>query len=224
MSIIDAIKSSVLGEFSSTLTIPSLLLSLLIAFGIAVFIIFIYKKTYSGVIYSKSFSLSIILLSMITAIIIKTINSNLALSLGMVGALSIVRFRTAIKEPLDTVFMFWAIAAGIMVGAGLYIPSIIASGTLGVFFFLAYSYIFKPTNKYLLILKYDIKAGSKVEQKVKALLKSKLRTKMVFDDQVEATYEIDLKEDLSGDIVHKFAKIKGVNNASLVNYQNDFGE
>ena len=224
MSFVDAIKSSVLGEFSGTLTIPALLLALLVSFGIAVFIIFIYKKTYSGVIYSKSFSLSLILLSMITAIIIKTINSNLALSLGMVGALSIVRFRTAIKEPLDTIFMFWAIAVGIMVGAGLYVPSIIASGALGLLFFLAFSYIFKPTSRYLLIIKYDIKIAYKVEQKLKELDKIKLRTKTVFDDKVEVTYEIDLKDDLRGDLVHKFSNIKGVNNASLVNYQNDFGE
>lgn len=224
MSFIDAIKSSVLGEFSGTLTIPSLLLSLAISFAIAVFIIFIYKKTYSGVIYSKSFSLSIILLSMITAIIIKTINSNLALSLGMVGALSIVRFRTAIKEPLDTIFMFWAIAVGIMVGAGLYIPSIVASVALGLLFFLAFSYIFKPTNRYLLILKYDAKISNKIEQRIKELPKNKLRTKTIFDDQIEATYEVDLKDDLTGDLVHKFANLKGVNNASLVNYQNDFGE
>ncbi len=224
MSFIDAIKSSVLGEFSGTLTIPSLLLSLGISFAIAVFIIFIYKKTYSGVVYSKSFSLSIILLAMITAIIIKTINSNLALSLGMVGALSIVRFRTAIKEPLDTIFMFWAIAVGIMVGAGLYIPSMIASLALGLLFFLAFSYIFKPTNRYLLILKYDAKISNKIEQKIKELPKNKLRTKTIFDDQIEATYEVDLKDDMTGDLVHKFANLKGVNNASLVNYQNDFGE
>lgn len=224
MSFIDAIKSSVLGEFSGALTIPSLLLSLAISFTIAVFIIFIYKKTYSGVIYSKSFSLSIILLSMITAIIIKTINSNLALSLGMVGALSIVRFRTAIKEPLDTIFMFWAIAVGIMVGAGLYVPSIIASVALGLLFFLAFSYIFKPTSRYLLILKYDAKISNKIEQKIKEIAKTKLRTKTIFDDQIEATYEVDLKDDLTGDLVHKFANLKGVNNASLVNYQNDFGE
>lgn len=224
MSFIDAIKSSVLGEFSGTLSIPTLLISLVISFGIAVFIIFIYKKTYSGVIYSKSFSLSIILLSMITAIIIKTINSNLALSLGMVGALSIVRFRTAIKEPLDTIFMFWAIATGIMVGAGLYVPSIVASMALGLLFFLAYSYIFKPTNRYLLILKYDVKVSSKIEQRIKNLPKNKLRTKTIYDDQVEATYEVDLVDDIKGDLVHKFAGLKGVNNASLVNYQNDFGE
>lgn len=224
MSFIDTIKSSVLGQFSGTLSIPALLMSLLVSFGIAVFIIFVYKKTYSGVIYSKSFSLSIILLAMITAIIIKTINSNLALSLGMVGALSIVRFRTAIKEPLDTIFMFWAIAAGIMTGAGLYVPSIIASVALGVLFFLAYSYIFKPTNRYLLILKYDVKVSSKIEQRLNEIPKGKLRTKSIFDDQIEVTYEIDLKEDKKGEIVHKFANLKGVHNASLVNYQNDFGE
>ena len=103
------------------------MLSLIVAFIIGLFIIYVYRKTYTGVVYSKAFALCILMLSMVTAMIIRTISSNISLSLGMVGALSIVRFRTAVKEPVDTGFMFWGISAGIMAGAGLYVPALIAS-------------------------------------------------------------------------------------------------
>ena len=99
----------------------------------ALIINLIYKKTYTGVSYIKAFALSIILLTMVTSLVIRTINSNLSLSLGMVGALSIVRFRTAVKDPIDTIFMFWAITAGIMSGAGLYIVTLIATIIIGLF-------------------------------------------------------------------------------------------
>ena len=125
MGFLDLIKKGVVEEFTGTIATGDLFLSLLVAFLAALFITFIYKKTYTGVSYTKSFVLSIILLAMVTSLVIRTINSNLALSLGMVGALSIVRFRTAVKDPVDTVFMFWSIAAGIMSGAGLYIITLI---------------------------------------------------------------------------------------------------
>ena len=126
MGFLDLIKKGVVEEFTGTISTGDLFLSLIIAFVCAIFITYIYKKTYTGVSYTKSFVLSIILLSMVTSLVIRTINSNLALSLGMVGALSIVRFRTAVKDPVDTIFMFWAIAVGIMSGAGLYLITIIA--------------------------------------------------------------------------------------------------
>ena len=106
MSAVDTIKKSVLENFTGTISVGDMILSLMVAFVIGMFIIYIYRKTYTGVVYSKAFSLCILMLSMVTAIIIRTINSNISLSLGMVGALSIVRFRTAIKEPVDTGFMF----------------------------------------------------------------------------------------------------------------------
>ncbi len=134
MSIFDAIKKGVLEQFNSSVTVEMILISVAIAFVISLFIVFIYKKTFSGVVYNKSTVLTIVIISMVTAMVIRTINSNLSLSLGMVGALSIVRFRTAIKEPVDTAFLFWAITAGIMTGAGLYVISIVGSLFLGIRF------------------------------------------------------------------------------------------
>ena len=138
MSIVDTIKKSVLENFTGTITVTDMLLSLVVAFVIGIYIIYVYRKTYTGVVYSKAFSLCILMLSMVTAMIIRTISSNISLSLGMVGALSIVRFRTAVKEPVDTGFMFWGISAGIMAGAGLYIVALVASLLIGVFYFLTY--------------------------------------------------------------------------------------
>ena len=120
MSVVDTIKKSVLDNFSGTISVGSMLCSLIVAFLIGIFIIYVYRKTYTGVVYSKAFGLCILMLAMVTAMIIRTISSNISLSLGMVGALSIVRFRTAVKEPVDTGFMFWGISAGIMAGANIF--------------------------------------------------------------------------------------------------------
>ena len=120
MNIIDAIKNSVLEQFNGSISVEMILISLLVSFVISLFIVFVYKKTFSGVVYNKTIVMTIVMIAMVTSMVIRTINSNLSLSLGMVGALSIIRFRTAIKEPMDTAFLFWAIVSGIMCGAGLY--------------------------------------------------------------------------------------------------------
>ncbi|MBR4172955.1 MAG: DUF4956 domain-containing protein, partial [Clostridia bacterium] len=113
LSIFDVIKKSAMENFSSGVSLIQMLVSIAAAFGLGLFILFIYKITFRGVIFSKGFAYSLVLLAMVTALIIRTISSSLALSLGMVGALSIVRFRTAVKDPVDTIFMFWAISSGI---------------------------------------------------------------------------------------------------------------
>ena len=135
------------------ITIPDMVLSLLLAFVMGVFILLVYKQTFRGVLFSKGFAFSLILLSMVTALVIRTISSNLALSLGMVGALSIVRFRTAIKDPVDTVFMFWSITAGIMAGAGLYLVGIIACVGVGFLYFIVSLFYKKGKSPYLLIVR-----------------------------------------------------------------------
>jgi uncharacterized membrane protein YhiD involved in acid resistance len=228
MSAVDTIKKSVLENFTGTISIGSMILSLVVAFGIGMFIIYVYRKTYTGVVYSKAFSLCILMLSMVTAMIIRTISSNISLSLGMVGALSIVRFRTAVKEPVDTGFMFWGITAGIMSGAGLYIIAIIASLILGVLYFVTYLMGFRVANRYLLVLKYDVDAHNEIMKKLKALKKFKVRSKSIFNDKVELSLEVDIKENKNGGvsttIVDEFSGVDGVINASLIAYQNDFGD
>ena len=228
MSIVDTIKKSVLENFTGTISVGSMLLSLVVAFIIGIFIIYVYRKTYTGVVYSKAFGLCILMLSMVTAMIIRTISSNISLSLGMVGALSIVRFRTAVKEPVDTGFMFWGISAGIMAGAGLYLIAIIASVGIGLLYFVTYLMGFKVANRYLLVLKYEASAHNEVLKKIKALRKFKVRSKSIFNNEVELSLEIDMKENSKGgvdtSIVDSFSGVDGVINASLIAYQNDFGD
>lgn len=223
MSFIDTIKNSVLEEFSGTLSVGGLVLSLVVAFLIAIYIIFIYKKTFAGVVYSKNFALTVTLLSMVTALIIRTINSNLALSLGMVGALSIVRFRTAVKEPMDTAFMFWGISAGIMAGAGLYLAALVASLALGLLFYICYLFGFKPGSKYLLIIKVENKNLVGVEDYLKKIKNKKLKSKSILNNVTEMTYEYTNKNE-DTKLVNSIYNLDGVLNVSLVSYQNDFGE
>ncbi len=228
MSVVDTIKKSVLSNFTGTVSAGDMILSLIVAFMIGIFIIYVYRKTYTGVVYSKAFSLCILMLAMITAMIIRTISSNISLSLGMVGALSIVRFRTAVKEPVDTGFMFWGISAGIMAGAGLYIIAIIASLMVGILYFVTYLLGFRVSNRYLLVLKYEASAHNDVIRRLKTLKKFKIRSKSIFKDQVELSLEVDLKEKKNGSVdsslVDEFSGVDGVINASLIAYQNDFGD
>jgi len=228
MSVADTIKKSVLENFTGTISVTDMLISLIVAFIIGLFIIFVYRKTYTGVVYSKAFSLCILMLAMVTAMIIRTISSNISLSLGMVGALSIVRFRTAVKEPVDTGFMFWGISAGIMAGAGLYLIAIIASLILGVLYFFTYMMGFRVSNRYLLVLKYEVDAHSEVMKRLKAMKRFKVRSKSIFNDKVELSLEVDVKENKNGSVsttvVDEFSGVDGVINASLIAYQNDFGD
>lgn len=217
------IKDSVLNQFTGTLTLADVGLSLLTAFLISIFIIFVYKKTYSGVLYSKTFSLCLLMLSMVTALIIRTVNANLSLSLGMVGALSIVRFRTAVKEPIDTGFMFWGISAGIMAGAGLYLIAIIASILLGVLYFIGYLFGFKAKSKYLLVLKYDSSNESEVDKLLKNLPKHKLKTKTSSKKVTEVTYEVEVKNE-NTKFMNSFLNDENISVASLISYQNEFGD
>lgn len=221
MSLKDMIKNSVLEQFTGTISVDKVILSLLVAFLLGVFIVYIYKKTYSGVVYSKSYSICLVLLSMVTTLIVRTISSNLTLSLGMVGALSIVRFRTAIKDPLDTAFMFWAITTGIMSGTGLYLVSIIATISLGLFFVLGNIFIFKNNNKYLYVIKYDEKIEKKVSNKLGNIKNYSLKSKSVSNGIVELTFEAATSKNGSS-IIDEFNKLNVIS-ASVISYQNDFG-
>jgi uncharacterized membrane protein YhiD involved in acid resistance len=222
MSFLDLIQKGIAGEFTGTISLEGILLSLFTAFLIAVFIIYVYRRTYSGVIYSKSFSLLLILLAMVTTLIVRTIASNLALSLGMVGALSIVRFRTAVKDPMDTGFIFWAIMAGIMAGIGLYLIAMIASLTVGFLFIVSHRFEAKSISRFLLIIKFDYAIHDAVYSALKALPKHKLRSKTLVSNKVELTFDIEIK-DGGENKINALKQIQGVESVSLISYQNDLG-
>jgi len=176
----------------SQLDFTHVLTTLGVALIIGLFIFAIYRFTYEGVIYSHSYNMSILLISLITTLIIMTISSNIVLSLGMVGALSIVRFRTAIKEPIDIVYMFWSIAVGITTGAGLFYLAVMGSVFIGVIIIL-FS-LFKTTKKtYILIAYFDKACEADVLKALSGntyVIKSKIFTK----DQIELTLKIKVKK------------------------------
>lgn len=217
------IKDSIANQFTGTLSVTDMAFSLITAFLVSLFIIFVYKKTYAGVLYSKTFTLCVMMLAMVTALIIRTVNANLSLSLGMVGALSIVRFRTAVKEPVDTGFMFWGISAGIMAGAGLYIIAIVGSIILGVLYFLGFSFSFKGKAKYLFVLKYDKKYDERALVMLKEVPKKKLKTRTLTKDVIEATYEVEVRNE-NTNFMKPFQEDKNYITVALISYQNEFGD
>ncbi|HOQ38373.1 MAG TPA: DUF4956 domain-containing protein [Acetivibrio sp.] len=221
MTFKDIFKSSFL-EKAVEFSIVDVLVAMLMAFAIGLFIFFVYKKTFSGVMYSASFGVSIIAMTMITTLIILAITSNIILSLGMVGALSIVRFRTAIKEPLDIAFLFWAISAGIVIGAGLIPLGIIGSVLIGIVL-LVFVNKKSTDTPYIVVLnlendKAESDCMAKIKEKTK---KSLIKAKTVSQNGIELTVEVRLK-DMSAAFINELLAIKGVNNACLVSYNGEY--
>jgi len=216
MGFLDLIKKGVVEEFTGKISTGDLVLSLVTAIVASLIITYVYKKNYTGVSFTKQFALSIILLTMVTSLVIRTINSNLALSLGMVGALSIVRFRTAVKDPVDTIFMFWAITAGIMAGAGLYLTTILATIILGVLYSLSFMLIFKPTDRYLLVVKVNKESTKLITDKMKDRKNCVLKTESVKEEIVEFTYEICDKTIADEILSWKDSNIKCVNLVNII--------
>ncbi|MGM0881212.1 MAG: DUF4956 domain-containing protein [Bacillota bacterium] len=197
------------------------LIGLIASFSIGLFIFFIYKKTFRGVVYSYNYNVTFVLMTMITALIIMTISTNIVLSLGMVGALSIVRFRTAVKDPLDIVYMFWAISAGIASGAKLYPIALIGSLTVG----LALLWLSRRKVReqpYLLIIRHSEVAISDVRSQLRKLNYT-LKSKTVRKDYIEMTIEIRLRDDNTA-FVNVLSAIEGVNDVSLINYTGDYAQ
>ncbi|MBE7011232.1 MAG: DUF4956 domain-containing protein [Ruminococcaceae bacterium] len=221
MSFSDVFKSSFLSNINSFSTLD-VLLALGLSFVLGLFIFMIYKKTYSGVMYSDSFGISLIAMSMITSLVIIAVTSNVVLSLGMVGALSIVRFRTAIKEPMDIAFLFWSIAVGIVLGAGLLPLAIIGSVIIGIII-VVFSTRKLGDTPYILVISCD---DESTETAVKELLnkeakKNLLKSKSVSKLGVELTYEIRVKND-DTHFVNQISTTEGVSNAVLVSYNGEY--
>ena len=216
--IFDFFRTTFMSEFQTTMTGDRIAIGLLVSFFLSLFILFVYRITYQGVAFSKSFAFSLILLSMVTSVVIMTVTTNLALSLGMVGALSIVRFRTAVKDPVDTVFMFWAIGVGIMAGAGLVYISLITNLALGALYLLLYFVTKKISSApYLLVIRYKSDAKDEIELALRSFSRMKVKSKIVRDGTVELCLELKLTPKLFS-LVDDLGKLDGVIDASAVSY------
>ena len=197
-------------------------LALLAALIAGLIISVVYKKTYRGVLYSPNFAMTLIMLTLVTAPVVMAIGSNVALSMGMVGALSIVRFRTAVKEPLDTVYMFWAITMGILLGAGQYIISLVVVLSISIILLVMSFVHFRNPNSYLLVMHYDEYAEGDIEAELRRSARyNRLRSKTVTRAGAEMTYEVRM--DQKADLVGRMLDIEGVHDATLVAMQTETG-
>ena len=197
-------------------------LALALAFADGLFIFFIYKKTFSGVMYSASFGISLIAMTMITALVILAISSNVVLSLGMVGALSIVRFRTAVKDPMDIVFLFWSIAAGIVLAAGLLLLAVAGSIFIGIVL-LIFSEKKTFDRPYILVIHcVDSDSEERSLKLVEEMAgKVSLKSKTVTPGSIELNYEVRLR-DGNTDFVNRLAEMDGVTSTVMVSYNGDY--
>jgi len=221
MTFSDIFKSSFLENVTSV-SVLDMVLALGLAFCIGLFIFLIYKKTYQGVMYSSSFGITLVALTMITTLVILAVTSNVVLSLGMVGALSIVRFRTAIKEPLDIAFLFWSIAAGIVLAAGMIPLAVFGSVFIGIIL-LIFANHKDSANPYIVVLSCD---GSESEKAASDFLaqntkKCTVKSKTVQKGRTELNLEVRLKDESTG-FVNALADMQGVQSAVLVSYNGDY--
>ena len=221
MSFNDIFKSSYLENVTSV-GIIDMSIALILAFCLGMFIFYTYKKTYSGVMYSSSFGVTLVALTMISTLVIMAVTSNVVLSLGMVGALSIVRFRTAIKEPLDIAFLFWAIADGIVLAAGMIPLAVIGSVAIGVILVI-FANKKSHNNPYIIVLQCDNQKNEKkaIEYLEKQVERSVIKSKTVQKDLIELNIDIRMKED-NTDFVNTLADMQGVKSAVLVSYNGDY--
>lgn len=221
MTFSDIFKSNFLANVTSV-TPLDMFLALALSFCIGLYIFLIYKKTYAGVMYSSSFGVTLIAMTMISTFVILAVTSNVVLSLGMVGALSIVRFRTAIKEPLDIAFLFWAIAAGIVLAAGMIPLAVIGSVIIGLILLL---FVNRKghVNPYIVVLQCENQAGEKAATDfLKAhSARMNIKSKSVQKGAIELNYEIRLKDE-NTDFMNELADLNGVSNAVLVSYNGDY--
>ena len=188
----DIIKGKFLEEFSA-ISMSDALIAITLSFALSLFIVFIYRATYAGVNYSRNFTGCLMMLSMVTTMVILVISSNMVLSLGMVGALSIVRFRTAVKEPTDTAFLFWAIATGIICGAGYITISVLITVLMGLLFVAVHAFTGKQKfGTYMIVMRYD--ADSDVESKLAALNGYKMKNKTMTGNYTELVAELKLTD------------------------------
>ncbi len=221
MTFNDIFKSSFLENVTSV-SVLDMVIALTLAFGLGLFIFFVYKKTYSGVMYSSSFGTTLLALTMITTVVILAVTSNVVLSLGMVGALSIVRFRSAIKEPLEIAFLFWSIAVGIVLAAGMIPLAVFGSVIIGVIL-LVFVNRKSHLNPYIVVLSCTDSESEKnavyfLEKNVK---KCCVKSKTARKGEIELNLEIRLQNE-NTDFLNHLADMSGVKSAVLVSYNGEY--
>lgn len=210
----DIVKGKFLEEFSA-ISMSEALVALALSFLLSLFIVFVYRVTYAGVNYSRNFVGCLMMLSMVTTMVILVIASELVLSLGMVGALSIVRFRTAVKEPTDTAFLFWAIATGIICGAGYVTIAVLMTLLLGLLFVLVHAFSGKQKNgSYMIVCRFD--ADSEVESKLMKLSGYKMKNKTMAGNYTELVCEVKLTDTALSKIDY-LRSIPGVREVTIMN-------
>ena len=221
MTFSDIFKSSFL-ESVTEFSVLDTLIGMLFALAIGMFIFVIYKKTFSGIMYSTGFAMSLIGLSLVTTLVIMAVTSNVVLSLGMVGALSIVRFRAAIKEPMEIVFLFWSLAVGIVIGAGMIPLAVIGSAIIGIILVIFAGKKFSNTP-YILVISCD---GEKAEESAlnmisKSVEKFIVKSKTVSAAGIELTAEIRVKDETTS-FVNRINEISVVSEATLVTFNGEY--
>ena len=221
MSFNDIFKSSFL-ENVSEFSILDTVIGLAVALVIGLFIFIIYKKTLTGVMYSSGFALTLVGLSLVTTLVIMAVTSNVVLSLGMVGALSIVRFRTAIKEPVEIVFLFWSLAVGIVIGAGMIPLAVIGSAIIGVILLL-FANRRIHSDPYILVASCADEAAETavLELLTKAAARCIVKSKTVTAAGIELTAELRTRDASTG-FVNQIAALPGVENATLVSFNGEY--
>ena len=207
---------------SQTITLasfPTILFSLVLALGAGLFIAWIYRRNYRGVMYSNNFTLTLIMMTLITCPVVMCIRESIQLSMGMVGALSIVRFRTAVKDPLDTAYMFWALTMGILLGAGQFFLTACAVVGIGLILTFVSHMQAKGLNSFLLVVRMSDESERQVNQLVNGLKLQQLKSKTVTANGVEATYEV--RADKPDALLNKLRSLPGVYDATLVAYNGE---
>ena len=203
------------------LTPFKVIIALVMGLVVGLLVAFTYRKCYRGVLYSPNFAMTLVMLTLITTPVVMCIKSDISLSMGMVGALSIVRFRTAVKEPMDTAYMFWALTMGILLGAELYVVALVVALGIAVILFGMTFIKFSNPNNYLLVIHYAQEAEYDVQKVMDQLQHKKLRSKTLTPRSTELTYEVRVRN--AQDVVASVQSINGVLDATLVSCQSEAG-
>ena len=215
--------NAISGLWSSQTITPAswltIVVSLVLAFAVGLFIAWIYRRNFRGVMYSNNFALTLVLMTLITCPVVMCIKESIQLSMGMVGALSIVRFRTAVKDPLDTAYMFWALTMGILLGAGQFFLTALAVVGIGILITVVVNMQSRRMNSFLLVLRMGDEAERAASQIVASVRNQQLKSKTVSSNGIEATYEV--RVDKPDALLNKLRAVQGVYDATLVSYSGE---